>query len=105
VRHQQGSEAYQQGLADWNEFFNHWHSIMKSPDEKEFDQRVQELERRYLPQYTEEVGYIKANWLDPYKERLVRAVIGMVWYGLVWGVKPNHTGSHTRTSGCAFNIT
>jgi hypothetical protein len=73
VRHQQGSEAYQQGLADWNEFFNHWHSIMKSPDEKAFDQRVQEFERRYLPQYIEEVGYIKANWLDPYKERLVRA--------------------------------
>ncbi|RKK65531.1 hypothetical protein BFJ69_g16202 [Fusarium oxysporum] len=46
---------------------------MKSPDEKAFDQRVQELERRYLPQYIEEVGYIKANWLDPYKERLVRA--------------------------------
>jgi hypothetical protein len=21
----------------------------------------------------------------------VRPVIGMVWYGLVWGVKPNHT--------------
>ncbi|KAF5703902.1 transposase [Fusarium mundagurra] len=63
----------QQGLADWNEFFNHWHSIMKSPDEKAFDQRVQEVERRYLPQYIEEVGYIKANCLDPYKERLVRA--------------------------------
>ncbi|KAF4343856.1 hypothetical protein FBEOM_2189 [Fusarium beomiforme] len=73
VRHQQGPEAYQQGLADWNEFFNHWHSIMKSSDEKAFDQRVQELERRYLPQYIEEVGYIKANWLDPYKERLARA--------------------------------
>ncbi|KAF4946565.1 hypothetical protein FGADI_11079 [Fusarium gaditjirri] len=73
VRHQQGSEAYQQGLADWNEIFNHWHSIMKSPDEKAFDQRVQEIERRYLPKYIEEVGYIKANWLDPYKERLVRA--------------------------------
>ncbi|RKK06770.1 hypothetical protein BFJ66_g17850 [Fusarium oxysporum f. sp. cepae] len=46
---------------------------MKSPDEMAFDQRVQEFERRYLPQYIEEVGYIKANWLDPYKKRLVRA--------------------------------
>ncbi|KAM6513667.1 hypothetical protein FALCPG4_18973 [Fusarium falciforme] len=73
VRHQQGSEAYQQGLSDWSEFFNHWHSIMKSPDEEAFDQRVQELERCYLPQYIEEVGYIKANWLDPYKEKLVKA--------------------------------
>ncbi|KAL9564051.1 hypothetical protein ACKAV7_011825 [Fusarium commune] len=73
VRHQQGSEAYQQGLSDWSEFFNHWHSIMKSPDEEAFDQRVQELERRYLPQYIDEVGYIKANWLDPYKEKLVKA--------------------------------
>jgi hypothetical protein len=73
IHHQQGSEAYQQGLSDWNEFFNHWHSIMKSPDEEAFDQRVQELERRYLPQYLEEVGYIKANWLNPYKEKLVKA--------------------------------
>jgi hypothetical protein len=73
MRHQQGSEAYQQGLSDWSEFFNHWHSIMKSPDKEAFNQRVQELKRRYLPQYIEEVGYIKANWLDPYKEKLVKA--------------------------------
>jgi hypothetical protein len=73
VHHKQGSEAYQQGLSDWNDFFNHWHSIMRSSDEQAFDQRVQELEKRYLPQYLEEVGYIKSNWLDPYKKKLVKA--------------------------------
>jgi hypothetical protein len=61
------------GLSDWNDFFNHWHSIMRSSDEQAFDQRVQELEKRYLPQYLEEVGYIKSNWLDPYKKKLVKA--------------------------------
>ena len=26
-----------------------------------------------MPQYLEEVGYIKSNWLDPYKKKLVKA--------------------------------
>jgi len=73
VRHQQGPEAYQQGISNWNEFFNHWHSIMRSSDEDVFNQRVQEIEKRYLPQYLKEVGYIKTNWLDLYKEKLVKA--------------------------------
>ncbi|KAM5528271.1 hypothetical protein FOXYSP1_19540 [Fusarium oxysporum f. sp. phaseoli] len=46
---------------------------MRSSDEQAFDQRVQELEKRYLPQYLEEVGSIKSNWLDPYKKKLVKA--------------------------------
>ncbi|KAM5528545.1 hypothetical protein FOXYSP1_19026 [Fusarium oxysporum f. sp. phaseoli] len=75
VRQQQGSEAYQQGLDDWNGFFNHWHSIIRSIDEETFDQRVKELEKRYVPQYLEEVSYIKTNWLDLYKEKLVKAWI------------------------------
>ena len=73
IRNQQGSEAYQQGLSDWNEFFSHWHSIIRSADEETFDQCVQQMERKYLPQYVNEVGYIKATWLDLYKEKLVKA--------------------------------
>ena len=73
VRHQQGSEAQQQGLRDWNEFFSHWHAIIGSPDEETFDQCVQEMMREYLPQYVNELGYIKTTWLDLYKEKLVKA--------------------------------
>ncbi|RKL04432.1 hypothetical protein BFJ70_g17207 [Fusarium oxysporum] len=73
TRHDQGLEARRESLNDWNEFFNCWHSIVRSADEKTFDQRVKGLEERYLPQYLEEVGYIKANWLDLYKEKLVKA--------------------------------
>lgn len=73
VQHKHGSEAYQRDLSNWNEFFDHWHSIIKSADEETFDQRVQEIKRRYLPEYLDEVGYIKTTWLDLYKEKLVKA--------------------------------
>ncbi|KAJ0128685.1 Uncharacterized protein HZ326_28222 [Fusarium oxysporum f. sp. albedinis] len=35
--------------------------------------RVSEFEKRCLPDYIEEVRYIKTNWLDQYKEKLVKA--------------------------------
>jgi hypothetical protein len=73
TRHDQGLEARRESLNDWNEFFNCWHSIVRSADEETFDQRVKGLEERYLPQCLEEVGYIKTNWLDLYKEKLVKA--------------------------------
>jgi hypothetical protein len=63
----------QQGLEAWNEFYKFWHSIMKSPDEETFYKRVEEFEKQYLPDYLEEVGYIKTTWLDLYKEKLVKA--------------------------------
>lgn len=72
VRGSPGSEEHQQGVVSWNEFFSHWHLIMASPDEENFNQRVQEFEKQYLPQHVEEVSYIK-NWLDLYKEKLVKA--------------------------------
>ncbi|KAI8710713.1 hypothetical protein NCS52_01552300 [Fusarium sp. LHS14.1] len=61
------------GIEAWNEFYGHWHSIIKSPNEQTFHERVSEFERKYLPDYIEEVRYIKANWLDQYKEKLVKA--------------------------------
>ncbi|KAJ6436880.1 reverse transcriptase [Purpureocillium lavendulum] len=47
--------------------------ILTDRYEETFGQRVQEMEKRYVPQYLEEVGYIKANWLDLHKEKLVKA--------------------------------
>lgn len=77
-QHRQGQQQNQQqeqeqGLEAWQVFYKHWHLIMKSPTEDIFDSRVSEFTRKYLPTYTEEVGYIKNNWLDLYKEKLVNA--------------------------------
>ncbi len=63
----------QDGLEAWNEFYKHWHLIMRSPDEQTFYKRVEEFGKQYLPDYLQEVGYIKTTWLDPYKEKLVKA--------------------------------
>ncbi|TVY74433.1 PKS-NRPS hybrid synthetase [Fusarium oxysporum f. sp. cubense] len=61
------------GIEAWDEFYGHWHSIIKSPNEQTFHERVSEFEKKYLPDYIEEVRYIKTNWLDQYKEKLVKA--------------------------------
>jgi hypothetical protein len=61
------------GIEAWNEFYGHWHSIIKSPNAQTFHERVSEFEKKYIADYIEEVIYIKTNWLDQYKEKLVKA--------------------------------
>jgi hypothetical protein len=61
------------GMEAWNEFYGYWHWIIKSPNEQTFHERVLEFEKKYLPDHIEEVGYVKTTWLDPYKEKLVKA--------------------------------
>ncbi|KAJ0132090.1 hypothetical protein HZ326_24825 [Fusarium oxysporum f. sp. albedinis] len=70
TRHAQGDN---QGIEAWNEFYGHWHSIINSPNEQTFHERVSEFEKKYLSDYIEEVRYVKTNWLDQYKEKLVKA--------------------------------
>jgi hypothetical protein len=57
----------------WDEFYQFWHLIMGSPNEDAFTERVSRFEKKYLPDHVNEVGYIKNTWLEPYKERLVKA--------------------------------
>jgi hypothetical protein len=57
----------------WDGFYKLWHSIIQSPDEKEFETRVLDFEQKYLPMHLQEIGYIKTTWLEPYKEKLVKA--------------------------------
>ncbi|RFU74564.1 mutator-like element transposase [Trichoderma arundinaceum] len=59
--------------AGWAEFYSFWHSIMQSPTEAEFNRRVAAFEEKYLPDHAEEVAYIQRTWLQPYKEKLVKA--------------------------------
>ncbi|EXU95785.1 hypothetical protein X797_011136 [Metarhizium robertsii] len=57
----------------WKDFYNHWHSIINSPTEAAFNERVKAFEDKYVNNHVEEVAYIKEVWLAPYKERLVKA--------------------------------
>lgn len=59
--------------AGWAEFYNCWHSIMQSPTESIFDSRVADFEGKYLFHHADEVAYVKKTWLQPYKEKLVKA--------------------------------
>lgn len=60
-------------MEKWKEFYEFWHSIMRSPTDDAFMKRVEEFQRRYVANHLEEVGYVMTYWLDPWKERLVKA--------------------------------
>lgn len=57
----------------WTEFFQLWHSIVSSPSEHVFKERVTAFERKYVPDHVGQVAYIQIQWLDLYKDRLVKA--------------------------------
>lgn len=67
-----GSQAVDQEKA-WDEFYAFWHSIIASPTETIFEERLVQFERKYAEKYPEAVGYIKTYWLEPYRERIVKA--------------------------------
>lgn len=46
---------------------------MDSPYEEVFKERLVRCEKKYMPDHLEEVGYVRSTWLDPYKEKLVKA--------------------------------
>jgi hypothetical protein len=47
--------------------------MVASPDEETFALRLRDFEHKYVMRYLQEVGYIKTYWLEPYKERIVKA--------------------------------
>lgn len=62
-----------QGQHEWKEFYGKWHEITASSTEETFEERLQQLKERYVPAHAREVGYIIENWLELYKEKLVKA--------------------------------
>ena len=66
-------EDDEQSIEKWTEFFGYWFAIVNSIDEEAYNRQLDELERRYVPEYVDEVSYIKQTWLDLYKEKLVKA--------------------------------
>jgi hypothetical protein len=69
----QGETERQQAHQDWSEFYNYWHSLMRSIDENTFNERLKDFEQRYVPEHVREVSYVKETWLDLYKEKLVKS--------------------------------
>ncbi|OAQ63774.1 mutator-like element transposase [Purpureocillium lilacinum] len=66
-------EGDEQSIERRTEFFGYWFAIVNSIDEEAYNRQLDELERRYVPEYVDEVSYIKQTWLDLYKEKLVKA--------------------------------
>jgi hypothetical protein len=62
-----------QTVEEWGEFYAFWFSILSSPTEKTYEERLKEFEKKYALTNLEQVGYIKETWLLPYKEKLVAA--------------------------------
>jgi hypothetical protein len=58
---------------EWDEFYRAWHSITASPTEKIFEERWASFKSKYVPKYIQEVGYIQTYWLEPHKEKIVKA--------------------------------
>jgi hypothetical protein len=59
--------------AEWEEFYQFWHSIINSPTEEVYEERLLEFQQKYCLNHRNEVGYIKTYWLLPFKKRLVKA--------------------------------
>ena len=58
---------------EWREFYAFWFSILGSPTEETYKERLKEFETKYAVTNLDQVGYIKETWLLPYKEKLVAA--------------------------------
>ena len=78
----------------WDEFYAFWHSIVASPTVTIFQERLAAFERKYAERYTEPLGYIRTTWLDPFKERIVRA----------WVDKHLHFGNVATSRQVAYDI-
>lgn len=57
----------------WDEFYTFWNLIVASRDEETFNNRLTQFEAKYGEKYPEAVGYIKMYWLEPYKDKIVKA--------------------------------
>ncbi|KAJ6788687.1 hypothetical protein PWT90_07147 [Aphanocladium album] len=62
-----------QGERRWDEFYKAWHAIVASPTQMTYQERLADFERKYAERFTDAVGYVRTIWLDPFKEKIVRA--------------------------------
>ena len=68
-----GKDTVPGELEKWNMFIRRWYELMASSTTETFEQRLQALKEQYALSYTREISYLMDIWLDPYKEKLVKA--------------------------------
>ncbi|KAJ3454140.1 hypothetical protein MRS44_018034 [Fusarium solani] len=68
-----GDKGNPRGEEAWAEFYSSWHEIVASTTEAIYNERLEKWKKRYLPLYVEEMSYIMETWLDPHKERFIKA--------------------------------
>jgi hypothetical protein len=61
------------GVEQWKEFYSTWHLIIRSKDKETFEERMDNLKKKYIPHFIEQVVYLESSWLGLYKEKLVKA--------------------------------
>jgi hypothetical protein len=62
-----------QTAEEWREFYAFWFSILSSPTQETYEERLTEFEKKYGLTNLEQVSYIKETWLLLYKEKLISA--------------------------------
>jgi hypothetical protein len=61
------------GMEEWNEFYRLWKEIKFSTTEEIYHERLHKFRERYEASYLTEIGYLMTTWLNPHKEKFVRA--------------------------------
>ncbi|EGU84478.1 hypothetical protein FOXB_05007, partial [Fusarium oxysporum f. sp. conglutinans Fo5176] len=62
-----------EGIEEWKEFYRLWQEIAYSKTKEAYNERLQKFRERYEADHLIEVGYIITIWLEPHKEKFVRA--------------------------------
>ncbi|KAF4944182.1 hypothetical protein FSARC_14744 [Fusarium sarcochroum] len=58
---------------EWKEFSDFWSKIVKSETKEIYYERFEQFKQLYIPQHANKVSYLIQTWLDPHKERFIKA--------------------------------
>jgi hypothetical protein len=62
-----------QGYSKWLEFQKSFNHVIASETHGVYNERLAKFKDTYTPSHRDEVGYIMTTWLNPYKEKFVKA--------------------------------
>ncbi|KAF5962904.1 transposase [Fusarium bulbicola] len=64
-----------QGQEAWKEFYDSWHELVASKSHAIYDQRLKGFLLRYTRSHPKEVDYLLSTWLNPHKDKFVKAFV------------------------------
>ncbi|KAL9570411.1 hypothetical protein ACKAV7_005419 [Fusarium commune] len=62
-----------QRMEEWKEFERLWKEIIFSPTQEIYYERLQKFREHYEVNHLTEIGYLMTTWLNPHKQKFVRA--------------------------------